>query len=101
MAPALTPKAAERERDDRRLAAQLLVGPPAGGVSQVVERLLAVQAQDLRAARLAIRCRILGLTAADVDRGRVKLDLFGHLPTQVLADLEREARDVERFVAPH
>ena len=33
--------------------------------------------------------------------GRVKLDLFGHLPTQVLADLEREARDVERFVAPH
>ena len=69
MAPALTPKAAERERDDRRLAAQLLVGPPAGGVSQVVERLLAVQAQDLRAARLAIRCRTLGLTAADVDRG--------------------------------
>jgi hypothetical protein len=60
--------AVERERDDRRLAAQLLVGPSAGGVGQVVERLLAVQAQDLRAARLAIRSRTKGLTAADVDR---------------------------------
>jgi hypothetical protein len=58
----------ERERDDRRLAAQLLVGPSAGGVSQVVDRLLAVQAQDLRAARLAVRCRTAGLTVADVDR---------------------------------
>jgi hypothetical protein len=58
----------ERERDDRRLAAQLLVGPSAEGVSQVVDRLLAVQAQDLRAARLAVRCRTTGLTAADVDR---------------------------------
>lgn len=58
----------ERERDDRRLAAQLLIGPPADGVVQVVDRLLAVQAQDLRAARLAIRSRTTGLTAADVDR---------------------------------
>jgi Winged helix DNA-binding domain len=33
-----------------------------------VERLLAVQAQDLRAARLALRARGKGLTAADVDR---------------------------------
>jgi hypothetical protein len=34
----------------------------------VVGRLLAVQAQDLRAARLAIRARSSGLTATDVDR---------------------------------
>lgn len=68
MVPAAAPKAVERERDDRRLAAQLLVGPPAGGVVQVVDRLLAVQAQDLRAARLAVRARTRGLTAADVDR---------------------------------
>jgi len=58
----------ERERDRRRLAAQQLVGPPAGGVVQVVDRLLAVQAQDLRAARLAVRARTSGLNAVDVDR---------------------------------
>jgi Winged helix DNA-binding domain len=63
-----TVTSAERERGKRRLAAQLLVGPPAGGVVQVVDRLLAVQAQDLRAARLAVRSRTFGLTAADVDR---------------------------------
>jgi len=55
------------ERDRRRLAAQQLVGPPADGVVQVADRLLAVQAQDLRAARLAFRARTCGLTAADVD----------------------------------
>jgi hypothetical protein len=58
----------ECERDHRRLAAQLLVGRPAEGVVPVVDRLLAVQAQDLRAARLAVRSRTLGLTSADVDR---------------------------------
>jgi len=57
----------ERERDNRRLAAQLLTGPPALGVVPVVDRLLAVQAQDLRAARLAIRSRSTGLSVADVD----------------------------------
>jgi len=62
-----TVKSVEHERVDRRLAAQLLAGAPAGGVVQVVDRLLAVQAQDLRAARLAIRARTTGLTAADVD----------------------------------
>jgi hypothetical protein len=60
--------AAQRERGNRRLAAQLLVGPPADGVVEAVDRLLAVQAQDLRAARLAIRARTTGLTANDVDR---------------------------------
>jgi hypothetical protein len=68
MVRASTARAVERERDDRRLAAQLLVGPSAGGVGQVVERLLAVQAQDLRAARLAVRSRTKGLTVADLDR---------------------------------
>jgi hypothetical protein len=51
-----------------RLAAQLLTGPPARDPVAVVERLLAVQGQDARGARLAIRARTTGLTAADVDR---------------------------------
>jgi DNA glycosylase AlkZ-like len=68
MARASSVRLVERRRDDRRLAAQLLIGPPADSVGEVVERLLAVQAQDLRAARLAVRSRTVGLTAADVDR---------------------------------
>lgn len=51
-----------------RLAAQLLSGPPARDPVAVAERLLAVQAQDPRGARLAIRARTTGLSAADVDR---------------------------------
>ncbi|MGZ4626154.1 MAG: winged helix DNA-binding domain-containing protein [Kineosporiaceae bacterium] len=51
-----------------RLAAQLLSGPPAGDAVEVVERLLAMQGQDPRGARLAIRARTSGLRAADVDR---------------------------------
>jgi hypothetical protein len=51
-----------------RLTAQLLAGPPARDPVGVAERLLAVQAQDPRGARLAIRARTTGLTAADVDR---------------------------------
>jgi winged helix DNA-binding protein len=51
-----------------RLSAQLLAGPPARAAEDVAERLLAVQAQDPRGARLAIRARTRGLTAADVDR---------------------------------
>ena len=50
-----------------RAAAQLLHRPRAAGVAEVVGRLLAVQAQDLRAARLALRARTTGLAAADVD----------------------------------
>jgi hypothetical protein len=50
-----------------RAAAQLLHRPWAAGVAEVVTRLLAVQAQDLRAARLALRARATGLAAADVD----------------------------------
>jgi hypothetical protein len=51
-----------------RLAAQLLAGPPAATPEAVARRLLAVQAQDPRGARLAVRARTTGLTAADVDR---------------------------------
>jgi hypothetical protein len=43
------------------------VGRPARDVVAVVERLLAVQAQDLRGARLAVRVRSKGLVTADVD----------------------------------
>jgi Winged helix DNA-binding domain len=50
-----------------RAAAQLLHRPRAAGVAEVVGRLLAVQAQDLRAARLALRARATGFTATDVD----------------------------------
>jgi Winged helix DNA-binding domain len=50
-----------------RLEAQLLSGTPAPDPIAVAERLLAVQAQDLRGARLAIRARTDGLTVADVD----------------------------------
>ncbi len=50
-----------------RLTAQLLAGRPAVGAVAAVDRLLAVQAQDARAARLAIRARTAGLSAADVD----------------------------------
>jgi len=52
----------------RRLAAQLLSGSPARTPEAAVNRILAVQAQDPRGARLAIRARSTGLTAADVDR---------------------------------
>jgi hypothetical protein len=52
----------------RRFAAQLLTGPPAASAVDVVTRLLAVQGQDPRGARLAIRARSAGLAAADVDR---------------------------------
>jgi hypothetical protein len=45
-----------------------LSGRPAASPVEVVERLLAVQGQDPRGARLAIRARTRGLTAAAVDR---------------------------------
>ncbi len=50
------------------LAAQLLVGSTATTPEAVTGHLLAVQAQDPRGARLSIRSRTRGLTAADVDR---------------------------------
>lgn len=50
-----------------RFRAQLLTGPRRRSAGAVVERLLAVQAQDARGARLAIRSRSAGLRASDVD----------------------------------
>jgi hypothetical protein len=52
----------------RRLTAQLIAGPRARDPVAVAARLLAIQAQDPRGARLAIRARSEGLQAADVDR---------------------------------
>ena len=51
-----------------RLHAQLLSGEPARHPVAVAERLLAVQAQDPRGFRLAVRSRTSGLEAADLDR---------------------------------
>jgi len=59
--------AVSREVSAGRFAAQLLSGEPARTPVDVVQRLLAVQAQDPRGARLAIRSRSSGLTASDVD----------------------------------
>jgi hypothetical protein len=51
-----------------RLTAQGLAGEPLRSPEAVAERLLAVQGQDPRGARLAIRARSEGVTAGDVDR---------------------------------
>jgi len=51
----------------QRLRAQLLSGAPARTVPGVTGHLLAVQAQDQRGARLAVRARTSGLLATDVD----------------------------------
>ncbi len=51
-----------------RLGAQALSGPPLREPAAVAERLLAIQGQDPRGARLAVRARSEGLTVADVDR---------------------------------
>jgi hypothetical protein len=49
-------------------AGQLLAGPPARAPYDVADRLLAVQAQDPRGFRLAVRARVRpGATARDVD----------------------------------
>jgi Winged helix DNA-binding domain len=50
-----------------RLAAQQLSGTAARTADEVAERLVAIQAQDIRGARLAVRSRSKGLVAADVD----------------------------------
>lgn len=51
-----------------RLSAQLLAGRPARDAVAVAERVFAVQGQDPRGFRLAVRARTKGVTAADVDR---------------------------------
>jgi hypothetical protein len=51
-----------------RLKAQALAGRPLRDPAAVAERLLAIQGQDPRGARLAVRVRTRGTSAADVDR---------------------------------
>ncbi len=51
-----------------RFTSQGLAGPPEREAAGVARRLLAVQGQDPRGARLAVRARSEGLTAAEVDR---------------------------------
>jgi hypothetical protein len=51
-----------------RLRSQLLTEPKVAEPLEVVRRLLAVQGQDLRGARLAIRARSTVASAAEVDR---------------------------------
>ncbi|MBN6038744.1 winged helix DNA-binding domain-containing protein [Amycolatopsis sp. 195334CR] len=50
-----------------RAHAQLLAGPRGGDVAEVVRKVVALQAQDIRANRLGVRVRSAGLTASDVD----------------------------------
>jgi len=59
-----------------RCAAQLLCGDPAGSAGEVAGRLLAIQAQDARGARLAIRARSAGLSASDVDAALTRRSLI-------------------------
>jgi len=58
-----------------RCAAQLLCGDPAGSAEDVTRRLLAVQAQDPRGARLTVRARSAGLSATDVDTALARRSL--------------------------
>jgi hypothetical protein len=58
----------DRQVIAERLTARGLAGEPARDPVAIAQRLLAVQGQDPRGARLAIRARSTGLTAADVDR---------------------------------
>jgi hypothetical protein len=58
----------EKSAIAERFTRQALSGEPLRDPVAVAERLLAVQGQDPRGARLAIRARTTGLTAADVDR---------------------------------
>lgn len=58
-----------------KLTSQQLSGPPATTVTEVVGRLLAVQAQDPKGARLAVRARSTGLTARDVDEALARREV--------------------------
>jgi uncharacterized protein YcaQ len=51
-----------------RLTAQRLAGEPARDVLEAARHLLAVQGQDPRAARLALRARTAGAHSSDIDR---------------------------------
>lgn len=63
MTPTLTPQQARAAG----VVANGLAGERPGRVVDVVRRVVGVQAQDARAARLQVRARSVGLTGADVD----------------------------------
>jgi Winged helix DNA-binding domain len=69
-------KPASRAVLAERLTAQALSGPPLADPATVAERLLAVQGQDPRGFRLAVRARTEGLTAADVERALAERELI-------------------------
>jgi len=69
-------KSASRAILAERLTAQGLSGPPLADPAAVAERLLAVQGQDPRGFRLAVRARTDGLTAADVERALAERELI-------------------------
>jgi hypothetical protein len=69
-------KSASRAVLAERLTAQGLSGPPLADPAGVAERLLAVQGQDPRGFRLAVRARTEGLTAADVERALAERELL-------------------------
>jgi len=68
-------KSASRTLLAERLTAQALAGPPLSRPADVAERLLAVQGQDPRGFRLAVRARTEGLSAADVERALAEREL--------------------------
>jgi len=59
-----------------RFSSQGLVGPPARSPVAVAARLLALQGQDARGVRLAIRARTEGVAASDVDRALNERELL-------------------------
>lgn len=69
-------KSASRTILAERLTAQALAGPPLTRPADVAERLLAVQGQDPRGFRLAVRARTEGLSAADVERALGERELI-------------------------
>jgi hypothetical protein len=62
------PKGTAERIHAARLTSQGLATRPGRSPEAVAERLLAIQAQDARGARLAVRARSEGLAASDVDR---------------------------------
>lgn len=74
--PQATASPGELAATAQRCAAQLLSGERAASAGQVLQRLLAVQAQDPRGARLAVRARSTGLFAADVDAALARREMI-------------------------
>lgn len=69
-------KSASSDLLAQRFSAQALAGHPLSSPLAVAERILAVQGQDPRGFRLAVRVRTRGLTAADVDRALAERELL-------------------------